>query len=272
MSILGKPNGIFDLMESDRCVGSFLTKSDLCNILSVVDKDLDGLKFKRVNGLEVIDEKTVQKIWYEEKIGNAPPSRIGNAKISLDEYILKKLIQISFPDSKIEHQFKWGRKRIDFRVVVNNVQKFIEFDGPSHFAFMGRPPADPFERKKAIEDEFGIECVIWPYWIQRCTTNVKAIFDDKICGLGALWSTNIHFGDFYFDNSSEIIETINSRFNAERNGGFSYFYEKNTVSRNNPEHPIIEKILHKKEKIKRLLPKGFESEARWLPEKIMKIT
>ncbi len=86
-----------------------------------------------------------------------------------------------------------------------------------------------------------------------------------------LWSTNIHFGDFYFDNSADIIEAINRRFNVEYNG-YSYFYGPNTLCRNNPEHPIIEKIISGSESVKRLLPTGFKEKKPWLPEKLQNIT
>ena len=39
-----------------------------------------------------------------------------------------------------------------------------------------------------------------------------------------------------FENSAEIIEGINKRFNDDRNG-YSYFYGLYSVGRNNPEHP-----------------------------------
>jgi hypothetical protein len=40
MAILGRPEGIFDLNDSDKCVGSYLTKDDVKEILQVNDSDL----------------------------------------------------------------------------------------------------------------------------------------------------------------------------------------------------------------------------------------
>jgi hypothetical protein len=110
--------------------------------------------------------------------------------------------------------------------------------------------------------------VNWAYWIQRCTSNVKALFEPQIVGYGVLWNTEIHFGDFIFDNSAEIIEVITKRFNAVDNSGYGYFYGSNTRDRNNSEHPIIEKIKSGKERIERVLPRGYTDRNYWLPEKL----
>ncbi|MEX1192378.1 MAG: hypothetical protein WEA99_10420 [Brumimicrobium sp.] len=40
MAILLRPEGIFDLNDSDKFVGSYLTKDDLKEILQVKDNDL----------------------------------------------------------------------------------------------------------------------------------------------------------------------------------------------------------------------------------------
>ena len=166
------------------------------------------------------------------------------------------------------------RFKMDLKITHEGKSIFIEFDGPSHFAISryGPPKHEPFRKKKIVEDETGIEVVNWAYWIQRCKSNVKALFDKDIKGYGVLWSTNIHFGEFYFDDSAEIIEAINNRFNAEHNGGYSYFYGPNTLGRNNPEHPIIEKIVLGNESIERLLPKGYKEKTKWLPAKLLNIT
>ena len=128
------------------------------------------------------------------------------------------------------------------------------------------------ERKRIVEDAKGIEVVNWAYWIQRCASNVEALFDRKTKGYGALWSTNVHFGDFYFDDSANIVEAINNRFNADHGGGYGYFYGPNTLGRNNPEHPIVNKIANGKESVQRLLPKVFVDRKRWLPERLQSIT
>lgn len=268
MGILGKPQGIFDLNDSDKSVGSFLLKQDICEILNVTENDLSVLKFKKLNGFEVIDEREVQKAWYKGEIPNALPK----SRSSLDELILIAIIRRTLPTCKIERQIKINRFKLDLKLTLDGKSVFIEFDGPYHFAISryGPPKYKPLEKKKIIEDITGVEVVNWPYWIQRCSTNVKALFDRNIKGYGALWSTNILFGDFFFSNSAQIIETITKRFNAVDNEGFGYFYGPNTHGRNNPEHPIIEKILQGKEDIKKLLPKGYNDIERWLPQKLIK--
>ena len=269
MSILGKPQGVFDLNNSDKNVGSFITRNDLKEILDVQDEDLDSLKFTLIND-EVIDERKIQKAWYNGQIKNAPPAH----GTSLDELILSKIIQKTLPNAQIEKQIKIKRFKMDLKITYNNQAIFIEFDGPSHFAISryGPPKHEPFRKKKIVEDETGIEVVNWAYWIQRCSSNVKALFDKNTKGYGVLWSTNVHFGDFYFTNSAEIIETINTRFNAECQNSYGYFYGANTCDRNNPEHPIIEKILNKKESLSRLLPNGHLEKEKWLPSKLINFT
>lgn len=269
MAILGKAQGVFSLSSSDSSVGSFLSKEDIKQFLGVNDADLGVLKFRVIDGVEAIDERKVQKAWYSGQINNAPPVESS----SLDEFLLLALVHKALPGCEIERQVKVKRFKMDLKITYQGKSLFIEFDGPSHFALSryGPPKHEPFRKKKIVEEEKGIEVVNWAYWIQRCESNVKALFDKDIKGYGVLWSTNVHFGDFYFDNSAEIIESINNRFNADRNG-FGYFYGPNTSGRNNPEHPIVEKIISGNEPIERLLPKGFENKKRWLPETLQNIT
>jgi len=262
MSVYSKANGLFDLRNSDCNVGSFLKKDDVKTILGITDSDLAKIEFQEINGISVIDESKLQKLWYENKIINAPYE----PKSSLDEKILISIIQNTYPHIIIERQTRISRFSLDLKLTLDNKTVFIEFDGPSHFAFSryGEPKKHPFDKKKIIEDKTGIEVVNWPYWIQRCQSNVKAIFEKNIDGFGVLWSTNIHFGDFIFDDSAAIIEKMSSRFNAKRAEGFGYFYI-NSENRNNPDHPIVEKIRSGKENINKLLPKGFKEKAGWLP-------
>lgn len=267
MGILGHPQGLFDLHNSDCCVGSMLSKNDLIEILGLTESDLQSVSFKNWKGIEAIDERELQKLWYSRAIPNSPPAKIGNASVSLDEMILVKLVEIAYPNAIIEHQVPWGRKRVDLRVTVEGTSKLIEFHGPSHFApsQYNPSPEHPSIRKAEIENHFGIECILWPYWIQRCISNVRAIFDTNTNGFGVLWSTNVHFGTFVFPDSAHVIENINDRFRASRNGGCGYFYGPDTESRNNPEHPIIDRIRRGKKSIELLLPRGYESIKRWVP-------
>ena len=268
MATLGKAQGIFDLENSDMCVGSFLSKKDIRNFMGVNDSDLNCLKFKNKGGLEVIDERKLEKAWKKGDITNAPERN----RRSLDELILKSIFHKALPDCIIETQVPVKIKKtlyVDFKITYEGKSKFIEFDGPYHFVPFrnDRPIEHPFNKKKMIEDKEGIEVVNWAYWVQRCEVNLQVLFGKNTKGYGALFSTNIHFGDFVFENSAEIIETINSRFNLDRDG-YGYFYGPNTAGRNNREHPLIEKIRSGKKPIETILPKGFIDKEKWLPNQL----
>lgn len=267
MTILGRPEGIFDLNDSDKFVGSYLIKDDVKEILQVNDNDLSIVNFKNIDGYEVVDERQIQKLWYDNKIPNAIPVN----KSSLDELLLIAIIKRTFPNIQIERQISVKRFSMDLKLTLNHKPPiFIEFDGPSHFAISryGPPKHEPFRKKKIVEDATGVEVVNWAYWIQRCSSNVKALFDNSIKGYGVLWSTEIHFGMFVFENSADIIETITKRFNAIDENGIGYFYGGQTRDRNNPEHPIVEKIKGGKADAGLIIPKGFTDRNFWLPEKL----
>lgn len=159
--------------------------------------------------------------------------------------VLISIIKRAFPLAEIEQQIRVGSHTLDIKLTVNGKTIFIEFDGPSHFASnkYGIPRDSPFRKKMIVEDKTQIEVVNWPYWIQRCERNVRAIFDNTIRGFAVLWSTNVHFGSFIFENSVQIIETLTNRFNAVDNNGFGHIYGEKTLGRNNPEHPIINRII-----------------------------
>ena len=267
MTILGRPEGIFDLNDIDKCVGSYLTKADVKEILKVSDNDLSAINFIIIDGNEVVDERQIQKLWYDNKIPNAIP--VG--KSSLDELLLIAIIKQTFPKIEIERQISVKRFSMDLKLTLEGKSPvFIEFDGPSHFAISryGPPKNEPFRKKKIVEDATGIEVINWAYWIQRCSSNVKVLFDNTINGYGVLWSTEIHFGMFVFENSAEIIETITKRFNAVDESGFGYFYGGQTRERNNPEHPVIEKIKSGRIDVGHIIPKGCADRNFWLPEKL----
>lgn len=271
MSTLGNPKGVFDLKNSDKYIGSFLKKSDVKEILQVNDNDLLSIAFKSIENIDVIDERQLQKLWYENKIPNAISCKINNTKVSLDELILSAIIRQTFPKVQIERQVNVRPFKMDLKLTMDNKPPvFVEFDGPSHFAISrwGMPNNDPFRKKKIVEDKTGFEVINWAYWIQRCSSNVKAIFDNSIKGYGALWSTKVHFGMFVFEDSANIINTITKRFNAIDEDGYGYFYEGETRERNNPEHPIIERIVKNKENVELIIPKGYQDINFWLPEKL----
>lgn len=274
MGLLGKPSGIFSLQESDKFVGSFISKEDVKTILEVSDNDLQDVPFKNINGVPYISESSLRKNYWEKGlIPNAVPCKIGNSTISLDEYILISLIKDSYPKAKVQSQYKWGRKYIDIYVEDTERKYFVEFHGPGHFKKMNgyKDPGNPFVRKKQIEDFYGIPCYIWPYWIQRCVSNLKIMLGDtpNQKGFGALWSTKVFFGEFLFDNSAQIICDISAQFNAMPDGTCGYFYEEwdGSNGRFKEPHSIVKKILDGKASVDVLIPKGINhgDESRWLP-------
>jgi hypothetical protein len=130
MPILGNPQGIFDLSNSDQCVGSYLLKSDVKEILNINDNDLENIKFIKIDGNEVIDERDVQKYWYAGKIPNA----IEVGRSSLDELLLVTIIKRTYPQIVIKRQVKVGHYSIDLKLTNKKKSVFIEFDGPYHFS------------------------------------------------------------------------------------------------------------------------------------------
>ena len=269
--------GTFSLDESDRYIGSFISKADVKRILSINDDDLKDVPFKELNGNQYIDETTLRKkFWEKGAIPHARPSKIGNSTISLDEYILIEIIKQTYPSAKIKSQFKWGRKYIDNYVEIGDRKFFIEFHGPGHFKKLNiyRDPENPFERRTMIEQEFGIPCYIWPYWIQRCSSNLKILLgdsDDR--GYGALWSTKVFFGEFHFNDSAQIIDAITNDFKATPSGEYGYFYEKWNGERKKEAHPIVKRILDGKQDVNILIPKGIKPDERnkWLPKELQNL-
>lgn len=262
--MLGKPSGVFNLSNSDYCVGSFILKADLLNILEIDESQISDVPHHIIDDEVAYDENQIHKFWY-----NQNPLGFGN-KVSFDEFLLHELIKRTYPNAIIERQQRIKRFKMDLSVEVNGSKIYIEFDGPSHFAAgrYGPPKHDPFRKKKIVEDATGCEVVNWPYWIQRCESNIKAAIERNISGYGALWSTNCHFGDFVFDNSAQIILDMSRRFNIPEDRGFGNFYGPSTLGRNNPEHPIIQKITDGKERIERLIPKGAQDRDFWIPERL----
>jgi len=271
-TILGKSSGLFKLDDSDKSTGSFFKITDLAEIFSVPESSFSNLPVQTLEGVEAIDEKDVQAAWYRGGIPHAPETRVRNFSRSFDELVLAALIRRTYPDVEIEEQVKWGRKSLDFIVRRPNFEtKIIEFQGPGHFApgrFAKEIP-HPRIRKEAAQDEFGFEYVDWPYWIQRCESNVKAIFEPKVQGYGLLWSANVHFGEFVFADSADVILEMSTRFNAIRDGGLSYIYGPETAGRNNFEHPVIRSIKNGRTSPLKLLPKGYSDPSIWLPASII---
>ena len=260
-----KPQGIFDLNDSDHCVGSYLQKSDIMEILKVTDNDLKDINFKNIDGYEVCHERVIRKKWKDKEIPNAIPVN----RSSFDEVLLIPIIERVYPNIIIERQSKVLSYSMDLKLTMDKKSVYIEYEGPSHFT---NSQKEPFLcKKKKVEDEMGIEVINWPYWIQSCSSNVRAIFEKDIIGLGVLWSTASYFGVFCFgEDSAGIIELLSKRFNAIDDNGYGYFYGPNTKDRNNPEHPIIKKIKNGEKDINLILPKGFKEANYWLPNELKK--
>ena len=204
MSSLGAPKGYFSLSNSNENVGSFISAHDLFDILEIdlapesdFVQGLSNLGIIRNDGY--VDENDVYKKL--DSIKNLYSSKKHKKAISFDEYVLKALIRRAIPNATIIQQAvipELGkRSAVDFYVEKEGNGLYLEFDGTSHFAKLGLYEVrDSRDKKAKIEDVTGKECVCWPFWIQRCEQNVKVLFDDTICGHGALWSTKCLFGNF----------------------------------------------------------------------------
>lgn len=277
MAWIGGSAGVFRLHDSDDNCGSMVSLGDAAEIFDVAVRELAQLAdtllpITEVDGEKFVNELDLHKAWGKGAIPSAPPPRIGSAKRSLDELILMKLIKIAYPKSSMTPQKKAGRQQADLFVDVDGNQVAVEFFGPSHFIQQySTEIKPPDERKTSIEGHLGCECVIWPYWIQRCESNVRALFDRTAKGKASVWSTKAHFGEFVFPDSSEIIVGLSSRFNAIGADGIGYMY-LDSHTKNKPVHPIVKRIMDGKAKRDRLIPRGSEKpSAFWLPECIERL-
>lgn len=260
----------FKLSDSDKYVGELFSVSDLAEILEIEPENMgifkEELNRRNIIGKDnLIDENIFRKfrepnLW-KWLINNYGKEDIYNQS-SFDEYILKAIIRKAYPNIEIEQQIKIeGRKKADFKITYNGVTKIIEYMGPNHFfSLRGKEPENPLDRAEYVKDKTGYDTIIWPYWIQRCERNVKAIFEKGVKGLGALWGTKYHFGTFKKDGfDAELIKKLTKQFNAEDDNGVGYFYERNSKDRNMQEHPMVTKIRNQKANYEELIPKGGEN-------------
>jgi hypothetical protein len=269
MSSYGTPSGLFRLSESDKHVGSFIQRVD---VESLLDKEFAEYKDAILSCVAFqndgsVNEACVACCW-EETV----PATIRNRR-SFDEIILDCLIRSAYPTAAIERQVPFGtnrgnRPQVDFIVAVNGQKKAIEFYGPGHF--VGRYAKPPSARQEQVKTALGIDCVVWPFWIQRCERNVKAIFDQTLQGLGALWSCSKSclFRKFPLDTPGNIVQQLNEQFRAARNGSIGYFYEKDSEGRVKPEHFILDRIRKGSCPKDILIPQGINpvDHWKWLPE------
>lgn len=278
MAWIGGSAGVFRLHNSDDNCGSMVSLSDAAEIFDVAVSTLakladTTLKITEVDGEKFVNELDLHKAWGSGVIPTTHPPKIGSAKRSLDELILMKLVKLAYPPASVTPQVKAGRQQADLFVELDAKRIAIEFFGPSHF--IPQYPGElktPSERRTTIESHLKCECVIWPYWIQRCESNVRALFSPDTVGKASVWSTKAHFGDFVLPNSAEIIIELSQRFNAVGDDGLGYMYLASRT-KNKPPHPIVKRIMEGKQDRERLIPKGnVRPTSFWLPDCIERLT
>lgn len=254
MGYLRKGLGQFVLSDSDVFCGSFISVDD---VATIYDVDRSQLSHLHLEG-DFIDELELHK----------NKESITSRKGSLDTFIIEFLIRQIFPTVDVEQKTRCGRNTIDLRVKTPTEEFYIDFLSPHDFdTSYGKMPSNPIDKKHAVEDKTGLPCYQWPYWIQRCSANLRVLLNlSDENGWGALWSTKFFFGNFPFDNSEAIIEELTRPFNAIHDGDFGYILEEwDTPDKQKPEHPIIQEILSGRKNRSILIPRGSKDDAMWLP-------
>ena len=268
---LGTSAGVFSLHESDHSCGSYITVEDAAQILSIEPNALMPFPTVKHGNKYYLTDQQLGRAWASGVI-DSPRSqyRRGDAMISFDELIVMALFEITLPGALIEPQYMIGNRIADFKVSYGNKLLIVEFFGPYHFinrSYRVKPLVDPRKSRRDIERQTRLECVIWPYWVQRCSSNVKALFDRDVQGIGSIWSTSAHFGDFAFADSADVIIDINNRFKIEQKDGIGYMYTDEVVAK--PVHPIIKRIREGKDEISKLIPPGAKNSPKyWLPKQL----
>ncbi len=265
---LGKTAGVFSLHESDRTCGSYISIRDAATILKVDPAELDHYRLAQHGEQDFTTDKTLGRAWASGQITSPRTSmRRGNSMVSFDELIVLTLIELTLPGAAVHPQKEVDRFLIDFLVEHNGVTIALEFCGPHHFIRRHpgeRTPLDPRVRAERISRLLNVECVIWPYWVQRCESNVRALFDSSVRGIASVWSTSAQFGNFSFPDSHKVIQDINARFRVERETGIGYMYTDEIVSK--PVHPVVSQIRRGRESVSKLVPPGSTSSKRyWVP-------
>jgi hypothetical protein len=277
MAWIGGSEGVFRLHDSDDNCGSLVSLSDAAEIFDVSVSALANLanttlKISEADGEKFVNELDLHKAWGSGAIPTPHLPKMGNAKRSLDELILIKLVKLTYPTASITPQLKAGRQQADLFIELDDERVAIEFFGPSHF--IPQYPGElkpPSERRASIEANLKCKCVVWPYWIQRCETNVRALFRPGTVGKASVWSTKAHFGDFVLPNSAEIVIELSQKFNAIGEDGLGYMYLASRT-KNKPIHPIVKRVMEGKQQRERLIPKGNDRPTSfWLPECIERL-
>ena len=264
MAWITRSEGVFKLHDSDNYCGALLSLTDAAEIMAVNPAVLQPLASEDEEGVLRVNELDLHRSWGRGEISSPHPQRVGNARRSFDELVLKRLIELTYPQGNVEIQVPFGRKRADLVVEQAGSKLVVEFMGPSHFIQQYNRVLNPLARKKEVEQILGYECVVWPYWIQQCSRNVQALFEEDVIGLASVWSTRAHFGDFKIPKAAETIVQISQRFNAFRDNGIGYMYLDEHTAK--PVHPIIERIQRGKVTGEKLIPPDNQRDRSfWLP-------
>jgi hypothetical protein len=285
------PNAIFDINNNNNTVSSYYTINDVVTIVNsrlelnqniTVDylRHTYGDLIENIDGREVIEEITgFRTIWGPQGARRIPTDwKLRPLVANHYELVLYNIFErvVGIENVSIQYQIDNIGHRYDFMIDYENKKYLIEFEGIGHFTVnrFGET-VHPLEQFRNFDNPNYI-LIIWPYWIQRCELNLEVILGLKEEGLGAIWSSDYHFGQFPFENSYEIVQTLNQQFKIDRNNEVGYMYGPETENRNNPENPVIEeKILNNRAytwTVDKLIPSGTpdntEERKYWLPERL----
>lgn len=255
MGFLYKSNLKFDLHDSDNKIGGLFHKKDVQEILNISSEDFRSFYNELFIKSDYVDENDLQLCYYKNRT---------NRNITFDELLLSRLIKTVYPDAIIEHQIRIGKYVVDLKVTVNNISVFIEFEGIHHFKSIkyGKPKS-VLIKKEFVEQTTGLKLFNWAFWISRCETNVKRLFDNSITGRGSIFSSKYLFNDFDIDEADNIIKNINNQFGIEN---CSKLYDHYNFNRLLKRCDKKDETLYMKQFF---IPKGIDLNGDidyWLPE------
>ena len=284
-------NKIFSLKKNNETVSSYYTLSDLVLLINnrlkkeyqisvnYIRENYSDL-IKNVDNLEVVDENCDFKIIWGPKGGRRIPTNWKLKPLVSNHYelVLYNIFirVVGVENVQVQYQINGRGNHFDFMIDHKGKKYLIEFDGIDHFKKnrYGDDTIHPMKQFKNFSNP-DFQLIIWPYWIQRCEQNLRVILGEATNGLGAVWGSTYFFNDFPWEDSNEIIKTLNAQFNIEKNGDIGYIYGPDEI-RNYPEHPYIEsKILNKRATswtIEKFIPKGtsnaIDERNYWLPDRL----
>jgi len=264
MGWLGPAKGVFRLHASDQYCGSLISPADAAEIFEIPTSALDSLPAVHDGQDAYYDEVVLQKAWSDGRVPSRHQARVRGATRSLDELIIQRLVETTM-NAQVTPQVPFGRRSVDLEVRQGERCVLVEFLGPSHFIpqYAGVKPR-PEDRKAMVEAHFGHECVLWPFWIQRCRRNLLTLFDPSTQGLASVWSTRALFGDFAADDAATLVRQLTGRFGAIYEDGIGYMYTDERATK--PTHPIVSAG---RVAAARLIPKGATRDDRyWLPREL----